>query len=165
MSPNRPTKKRDTPETGPSSKESTQNTSNYIGEPTEEMMRRANTMFRASLPVADLRDWIAQVENNEKRQFAPEYSQEAFQTMVSKDRVIGDYTGRATPFVVSDVQRRHIITLLESLRREKDYKEETLYLAASLADRYLVEIKKAGRKYPNLILLAVICTLMAAKLE
>ena len=55
--------------------------------------------------------------------------------------------------------------LLESLRREKDYKEETLYLATSLVDRFLSALRTADRNYPNLIMIAVIATLMAAKME
>jgi hypothetical protein len=31
-----------------------------------------------------------------------------------------------------------MVTLLEALNQEKEYKQETLYLAASLSDRYLV---------------------------
>lgn len=58
-----------------------------------------------------------------------------------------------------------MITLLEDLQRQKSYKEETLYLAASLCDRYLVNLAVKGEKEPCLIKLAIICTLMAAKLE
>lgn len=66
---------------------------------------------------------------------------------------------------VSNHARRHMITLLEDLNRQKDYKEETLYLAASLCDRYLVNLAVKNSVAPCLIKLAIICTLMAAKLE
>ena len=66
---------------------------------------------------------------------------------------------------VTDLARRHMVTLLEDLSRAKEYKEETLYLATSLADRYLVNLAVKNEKPPCLIKLSVICTLMAAKLE
>ena len=47
----------------------------------------------------------------------------------------------------------------------KSYKLETLYLAVSLADRYLVNIAIRGEKAPCLINLGITCILMAAKLE
>lgn len=58
-----------------------------------------------------------------------------------------------------------MITLLEDLHRLKAYKEDTLYLAASLCDRYLVNLAVKGQPAPCLIKLAIITTLMAAKLE
>lgn len=61
--------------------------------------------------------------------------------------------------------RQHMITLLEALNQEKEYKPETLYLAVSLCDRYLVNLLIKDEKAPCLITLSVIATLMAAKLE
>lgn len=58
-----------------------------------------------------------------------------------------------------------MMTLMEDLNRLKEYKEKTLYLAASLADRYLVNLTVQLTAAPCLIRLAIICTLMAAKLE
>lgn len=58
-----------------------------------------------------------------------------------------------------------MVTLLEALITEKEYKEETLYLAVSLCDRYLVNLAIGKRMAPCLIMLAIIGTLMAAKLE
>jgi len=47
----------------------------------------------------------------------------------------------------------------------KKHKIESLYLAVSLADRYLAFISAQCQKCPNLVTLAVICVLLAAKLE
>ncbi len=58
-----------------------------------------------------------------------------------------------------------MITLLEALNHEKGYKSETLYLAVSICDRYLVNLLINDEKAPCLITLSVIATLMAAKLE
>lgn len=58
-----------------------------------------------------------------------------------------------------------MVTLLEALIAEKEYKEETLYLAVSLCDRYLVNLSISKQSPPCLIMLAITGTLMAAKLE
>lgn len=58
-----------------------------------------------------------------------------------------------------------MVMLIEDLCSVKEYKIETLYLAVSLADRYLVNIAVLGKVAPCLITLAVSCILMAAKLE
>ena len=47
----------------------------------------------------------------------------------------------------------------------KQYKRETLYLAVSLADRYLVYAAFSKKEPPCLVTLAVTCVLLAAKLE
>lgn len=57
-----------------------------------------------------------------------------------------------------------MVLLIEDLCLLKDYKPETLYMAVSLADRYLVHIAVEGKTAPCLITLAVVCLLMAAKL-
>ena len=57
-----------------------------------------------------------------------------------------------------------MITLLDELNRLKEYKEETFYLACSLADRYLVNAAVKRQKAPCLIRLAIVSTLMSAKL-
>lgn len=58
-----------------------------------------------------------------------------------------------------------MLTLMEDLNREKQYKEETLFIAASLADRYLVNLAVKNQPAPSLIRLAIIATLLSAKLE
>lgn len=58
-----------------------------------------------------------------------------------------------------------MVMLIEDLHILKDYKLETLFLAVSIADRYLVEIAVEGKAAPCLISLAVVCILMAAKMN
>lgn len=61
--------------------------------------------------------------------------------MRNKEFAIGDYLGwQKGTLLISSQQRVHIITLITDLTRLKMYKEETMYLAASLADRYLVNL-------------------------
>ena len=87
--------------------------------------------------------------------------------MLGSEIAIGDYIDFAEgcPMRVTDQARRYMITLIEDLNRLKGYKEETLYLAASLCDRYLVNLAVMNMEAPCLIKLAIICTLIAAKLE
>ena len=76
-----------------------------------------------------------------KRQFAPEYSQLSYETMLKEEYAIGDYIHlKNSTIKVTEEARHHMVTLLEELNRLKAYKEETFYLACSLADRYLVNI-------------------------
>ena len=55
--------------------------------------------------------------------------------------------------------------LLHNLHKAKEYKEETLHLAGSIADRYLQSIAQRGQEAPDIVLLATICLLLGAKLE
>lgn len=58
--------------------------------------------------------------------------------------------------------------LLQNLHKAKDYKEETLHLAGSLADRFLASISQRsleGKEAVDIVALATICLLLAAKLE
>lgn len=56
--------------------------------PTEIMEQRFGDMYEHTLPVLDRYDL------NEKRQFAPEYSQQAYLSMLQKEYPIGNYTGQ-----------------------------------------------------------------------
>ena len=58
-----------------------------------------------------------------------------------------------------------MVILIEELHALKEYKVETLYLAVSFADRYLVNVAVKKEQAPNLIQLAVVSLLMAAKME
>ena len=58
-----------------------------------------------------------------------------------------------------------MIALIEDLHGKKNYKEETLFLAVSIADRYLVNLCVQKKQPPCLTSLAVISLLLGAKLE
>ena len=58
-----------------------------------------------------------------------------------------------------------MILLMEDLVRSKGYNLETLYLAVSIADRYLVNLAVQREKAPCLVTLSVTCLLIAAKIE
>lgn len=55
--------------------------------------------------------------------------------------------------------------LIQNLHKAKEYKEETLHLAGSIADRYLASLSLKNQEVPDSVTLATICLLLAAKLE
>ena len=122
----------------------------------------------ADLPAVDRFDLSMEgnLTNPCKRQFAAEYSQKSYESLIEKECIIGDYVNiKKSRFKVSEDARSHMVTLIDELTRLKEYKQSTFYLACSLADRYLVNIAVLGKSAPCLIRLAIIVTLMAAKLE
>ena len=82
--------------------------------------------------------------------------------MIKNEFPIGNYTGQ---YSISPTQRRKLIEIVETLHGRKGYKEETLYIAVSVADRYLVNLMIKQEPIPCLTSLAVICTLLGAKIE
>lgn len=57
------------------------------------------------------------------------------------------------------------MVLIQNLHKAKDYKEDTLFLAGSLADRFLASLSSKGLPAPDTLLLATTCILLGAKLE
>lgn len=107
------------------------------------MTRRWKQLVEKTLPAIDLIDLSNEKDpyGGVKVQFAPEYSQNSYKEMLKQEFAIGDYIGfNKSDAGVSELARKHMITLMEDLNRLKDYKEETLFLAASIADRYLVNL-------------------------
>ena len=58
-----------------------------------------------------------------------------------------------------------MIVLIMDLHKAKGYRPETLFVACSIADRLLASYMKKDQKEPNLVHLATISVLLAAKLE
>ena len=86
--------------------------------------------------------------------------------MLSQDEAVGDYCADPNCFPkVTSYVREQMVLLIEQLHAVKDYKIETLHLAVSIADRYLVHLSIETNEPPCLVTLAVIALLMAAKLE
>ena len=89
--------------------------------------------------------------------------------MLLKEETVGDYINFSVKanasLGVSSDSRTHFVTLLEDLNMIKKYKEETLYSAVSIVDRYLVNLVIRKEKAPDLILLTIVSTLIAAKLD
>ena len=86
--------------------------------------------------------------------------------MRSQEQIIGDYISLEDNCLgFNSGTRHHLITLLEDLNIKKGYKEETLYLAANICDRFLINLLIRKEQASNLVLLVVVSTLIAAKVE
>ena len=100
------------------------------------------------------------------RQNMPEIAHQVYLNTSEKESAIGDYVGIPNNSIkVTEEVRLYMITVIVEVHRLKSYKEETLYLACGIADRYLALLTILGQPSPCLIRLAFVCTLMAAKLD
>jgi hypothetical protein len=60
---------------------------------------------------------------------------------LEKDYAIGDYLSYPENSVkVTSEVRLYMVTIIMEVHRIKNYREETLYMACSLADRYLATL-------------------------
>ena len=107
------------------------------------MNKRWIKIIQRKIPTIDLIDISTELfpVNSYKRQFAPECSYSAYLTMLRQEYAIGDYLSDPNcSLQISSFARQQMVMLIEELSNLKEYKLETLYLAVSLADRYLVKI-------------------------
>lgn len=100
--------------------------------------------LKADIPHIDYEDFskgIIGAQSTIKRQIAPEYSQHIYVIQLTKEAAIGNYMNipNCSLKILNDT-RTHMILLVEELVRLKGYNDETLYLAISIADRYLVNL-------------------------
>ena len=78
---------------------------------------------------------------------------------------IGDYLSESHNGQITKVQRKRMLILLQELHSKKKYRQETMYLAVSLADRFLINLSVCGLDAPCLVDLALTCLLVAAKMN
>ena len=136
--------------------------------PLIEMNQRWIAKLQAKVPQMDMVDLLAQRDPAIKmtRQATPEIAYEVYKNTLEKECAIGDYINVVANSVrITEEVRLYMITVIIEVHRIKKYKEETLYLACNLADRYLALLTILQRPSPCLIRLAFVCILMAAKLE
>lgn len=132
------------------------------------MINRWMGVLKHKLPQFDLEDekqaHILSCDSS-RRQTAPEYAQHAYLSMLKRERAIGNYFELPKNSLrISPQDRESMISLIQELHRVKGYAEDTFYLAVSIADRYLTVLATKGKKAPNLIQLATISILLAAKM-
>ena len=79
--------------------------------------------MHCSLPAVDLADL------SQKRQFAPEYSQRAYEEMLEKEYAIGNYLSLEAMknLHIKPEDRKSMIYLLEELNEAEGWKQETLF--------------------------------------
>jgi hypothetical protein len=96
-------------------------------------------------------------------QFSCECSQNSYLHMLyTQDPLIGDYTKTAS---VTPQQRTTMVEQIVELHKLKQYKLETLFIAVGLADRFLSLVTQTNQQVPDMTHLALVCVLLAAKLE
>ena len=120
-----------------------------------------------AIDFADIQDEISPL-NATRRQFAPQYAQDVYATMLKKEKAIEDYTSDAPNSWMTNSVRRELITLIEELQEAQAYRIETYYLAVSIADRFISNLmcsKVTKKQSPCFVTLAVTCLLIAAKIE
>lgn len=124
------------------------------------MWLRVERILHEQIPRIDLEDVGA------KRQLAPEYSASAYEAMVEEEYAIGNYIdSEDCSLKITAAQRDRMVHLIQGLHRKKGYRLETLFLAVSIADRYLSHRAEQGQRAPCAVLLAVTSLLLAAKLN
>jgi len=64
------------------------------------------------VPAIDFDDLNITDELAKARQFAPEFSQKAYMTMLSKDIIIGNYTSKKGQFELTAAQREQMVNLI-----------------------------------------------------
>ena len=79
--------------------------------------------MHCSLPAVDLADF------SQKRQFAPEYSQKAYEEMLEKEFAIGNYmtVEAMNDLCIKPEDRKSMVYLIEELNEAEGWKEETLF--------------------------------------
>ena len=119
------------------------------------------------IPDIDFEDINALLEDPQAgRQFAPEYSQDSYLEMLSQDYAIGNYVQKFGKDRFTNEDRELLMNILQDLNKKKEYKQETLHMAGSIADRYLkIILATEDQPVPYLYALGATCMLMAAKLE
>ena len=131
------------------------------------MEKRWTAYLEKNIPEIDMEDVTTLLADPQAgRQFAPEFSQTSYMSMLHNDFAIGDYLSNVDSnqsFNYSE--RERLISIIQDLNKKKEYKQETLHLAGSIADRYLSIILPQGKQVPNFFKLAATVMLMAAKLE
>lgn len=83
---------------------------------------------QVELPAMDQFDLENEIKQHNplKRQFAPIYSQRAYEAAMDNELAIGNYTKLGS---VSDEQRKNMVCLMEEICQIKTYREETFYRA------------------------------------
>ena len=79
---------------------------------------------------------------------------------------IGNYLENdQNPLKITSDQRSKVILLMKHLSEAMLFRTETLYVAVSIMDRYLINLIAKDKKGPCLVTLGVTCLMIAAKLE
>ena len=98
-----------------------------------------------ALPKQDIADILSvkQYGESKRRQAASEYSQPSYLSMLENEKPIGNYLSEKSvrkTLQIEAIDRESMIALMQELHRIKKYHIETLFLASSIADRFLMKL-------------------------
>ena len=101
------------------------------------------------------------------RQMEAEYSQNMYAEMLIDELVIGNYLNeknKAT-LAIESFHRSKAIMLIHHLVEGLALRPETLYVSASIMDKFLINLAAVDEKAPCLVTLAITCVMLANKLD
>jgi len=111
--------------------------------PQEAMSSRFDSLLKRTIPKIDRDDSEAALKAvAEPRQSAPEYAQSIYVSLLKQECAIGNYFNikdKSNRFATAS-QRTCMMRLIMKIHDIMEFKEDSLYIAASIADRYLVNI-------------------------
>ena len=101
------------------------------------------------------------------RQMEAEYSQNMYSEMLIDELVIGDYLNEKNKAIlaIESFHRSKAIMLIHHLTEGLALRPETLYVSASIMDKFLINLAAADEKAPCLVTLAITCVMLANKLD
>lgn len=126
------------------------------------MQARVEKLLATSVPLTDQSD-VYRLEGA-PRQFAPEYSQACFETMLRNEQATGSYLG-APALGFPSRARETMVQLIQEVHQARGYKEYTLHQSVVIADRFLAVLAARSEKAPLLSHLSLVSVLISAKLN
>ena len=85
--------------------------------------------------------------------------------MIQEEYAIGNYLeNEDNPLEITSDHRSKAIALMSHMSDGMSFRIETLYVAVSIVDRYLINLISLDKKAPCLVTLGVVSMLIAAKL-
>ena len=133
----------------------------------EETRRNLDHLLKQQLPKVDQEDADAAVAGLGQRQAAPEYSQTAYMSTLRLESSVGNYfrNNSKTNKILTPAQRGCMMRFVQKVHDIMKFKEESLYVAANIADRYLANLTAQSnfnlKEKPCLMTLAVASILLA----
>lgn len=80
-------------------------------------------------------------------------------------KTVGLQKGQSADQMITTYDRSYGIQKIFDLHAKKEYKNETLFIAANIMDRYIYMVGASNFPKSQMVNLATICVLMSAKLE
>ena len=126
-------------------------------------IQRVSNKHLLDIDAQDLAD-ERQFGQHKKRQFAPEYAQSCYKTLLSQQAGSIPETSIYWKLKNRVSNRAEIIQMVSELVSLKQYTEETFFTACNLADRYVIALADIMEQPSSLVSVAITVVLIAAKM-